>query len=281
MCCRSLLASTAATTDGSTGSEDPSLAQYRERAFLPAALGVAAAMGLACVFLLVLLVKCCLTSRVYSMCEKIVTMLLMLAFALLSDVVKVPPLATPDDSFNTPQRYDFAALFQFQGLMDLQAHFDPANPTVLESLFSWDESIVTVNANLLTTLVEGNHTTPSPYAATSFNFTTNQSTVVNMFNSTWPTLTPVASAAQNQRIAAQWLVCATFEARRRELLLYITDVNHRIAGTRPVLDAIQTNSSLLEALEYQLKADMEFFTTQMQAFKLADCGFRGNCGAFT
>ncbi|RLO05659.1 hypothetical protein DYB28_006360 [Aphanomyces astaci] len=102
-----------------------------------------------------------------------------------------------------------------------------------------------------------------------------------MFNSTWPTLTPVASAAQNQRIAAQWLVCATFEARRRELLLYITDVNHRIAGTRPVLDAIQTNSSLLEALEYQLKADMEFFTTQMQAFKLADCGFRGNCGAFT
>ncbi|KAF0759670.1 hypothetical protein AaE_003667 [Aphanomyces astaci] len=81
---KSLLASTAATTDGSTGSEDPSLAQYRERAFLPAALGVAAAMGLACVFLLVLLVKCCLISRVYSMCEKIVTMLLMLAFALLS-----------------------------------------------------------------------------------------------------------------------------------------------------------------------------------------------------
>ncbi|ETV90872.1 hypothetical protein, variant [Aphanomyces invadans] len=70
----------------SNGSDamDPSLLLYRKRVFPPAALGVAASMGLASIFILLSLVKCCIKPRIYSIFEKMVTMLLMLGLAFVA-----------------------------------------------------------------------------------------------------------------------------------------------------------------------------------------------------
>ncbi|KAG9409946.1 hypothetical protein AC1031_017974 [Aphanomyces cochlioides] len=210
-----------------------------------------------------------------------------------ADIVKVPPLATPDDGMNPPARYNMTSLFLFRALIDLQLLFDPGNPTVLTTLFSWDETIVLSNYNFLSMLVLGNQTTPSPYQASStavnllHNLTSldpflksSMDVLLTVYNTSWPSLSTSDSIAQNLLIANQWMVSATYEARRRQLLDYVQDVHQKIASTRPVLDAIRANTSVLETLEYNLKDEMEFYTSQAQQLKLADCGLNGNCGWF-
>ncbi len=80
-----------------------------------------------------------------------------------ADIVKVPPLPTPDTGLAIPERYNFSLLFEFQTLSAMVEQFNREDPNTLVSLFGWDESFVMAAHLRLEVLFFGNSTVPSPY----------------------------------------------------------------------------------------------------------------------
>ncbi len=97
-------------------------------------------------------------------------------------------------------------------------------------------------------------------------------------NLTWPTLPPSESQVQNQYILQQWEWCMQLERHRQLLFQYMDRVANIGKVTRPLLNVLEANSSVLESLEFRLKDSVEYYSSNVRQMKLRDCSYNGNCG---
>ncbi|OQR82310.1 transmembrane protein [Achlya hypogyna] len=209
-----------------------------------------------------------------------------------ADLVKVPPLPTPDTGMAPPPQYNMTELFLFPELAALATQFNSSDPDRITSLFGWDESFVTLAHRFLGVLLFGNLSVPSPYSGSPdpriTNFTAdpngdgefNQSDVrlmESLYDRNWSTLTYNQSVLQNQYLVNQWTWCAQLHVAKSRLLVYMDAVAAVADAARPRLDALQANSSALAALQYPFEPAMHFYTSTLQHLKLTDCSYGGNC----
>ncbi|KDO31169.1 hypothetical protein SPRG_04308 [Saprolegnia parasitica CBS 223.65] len=209
-----------------------------------------------------------------------------------ADVVKVPPLPTPDTGLAPPPRYNMTHLFLFPDFSALATLFNSSDPSRVTSLFGWDESYVTLAHRALHVLLFGNTTVPSPYASSNdtrvTTFTTdptrdgvfNASDVqlmASLYAQNWSTLTYNESLRQNTFLLQQWTWCSELEVARGRLVAYMDSVAAVALQARPHLAAMQANTSALATLQYPFQSSVSFYTSTLQTLKLADCSYAGNC----
>ncbi|EQC31248.1 hypothetical protein SDRG_11169 [Saprolegnia diclina VS20] len=209
-----------------------------------------------------------------------------------ADLVKVPPLPTPDTGMAPPPLYNTTQLFFFPDFAALATQFNSSDPSRITSLFGWDESYVTLAHRFLTVLLFGNTTVPSPYTAsndtrvTTFTTDPNRDGVFNasdvqlmasLYAQNWSTLTHNESTRQNSYLLQQWRWCGELEVARGRLLAYMDSVADVALEARPHLTAMQANTSALAKLQYPFQSAVSFYTSKLQTFKLADCSYAGNC----
>ncbi|OQS04754.1 transmembrane protein [Thraustotheca clavata] len=209
-----------------------------------------------------------------------------------SDIVKVPPLPTPDTGMTKSPLYNMTELFLFPELSALEFQFNSSDPAQITSLFGWDESYITIARRFYRVLLFGNTSVPSPYSSSNdslvmnFTYDPNRDGVLNaldvtlmasVYNQTWSTLTANQSLTQNRFLLNQWTWCAQLEVARNRLLNYMDIVANVSKQARPRLDILQANTSRLADLEYPFQSAVEYYTSNLQTLKLLDCSYHGNC----